>query len=160
MIDPTENAFNSTEYFARVLNHQHRFIHETIAQIKELLRYKFHSESGAQDQIKTVRSLLLYLTHQLEYHFRTEEDHGIFPQILQQLPQHEKKVEAIFKEHPELLEEIGSISNFTELLYKNEEVSFASLVERFKHFEQRLTKHDEKETHLVLDIYNLDIGGN
>lgn len=155
---PSQKPFNSTEYFAHVLNSQHRFIRDTIKQLEDLLQHEHYSNAGAQDQLKTIRALILYLGHQLEYHFKTEEEHGIFPDLVQKNPTLQKKVQALFVDHKKLLEEIVAIGDITESVYKNEALDFEKLHTQFNRFKEHLAHHDEHETHLIMDVYNLDIG--
>jgi len=158
--------------FAREFQVDNRRLRKTRVALEELTRNPAASENH---RLEIVR-LLAELRDQLAIHFALEEACGYFEEIREMAPHLVAQAETLKAEHEDLFESIRRVADEAEKqvtrstpangrLSANRRESgrngqaLARIVRRFQIFDKRLTAHEARDSALMLDAFDTDIGG-
>jgi len=141
-------------FIGHVMDRDHRNIAECLSLIERLLDKKPEPE-----RLTHLRQLTTFLTRRGRQHFNLEERIGELSFVLDDKPWIDAEVQQIRKGHQFLQEKLQDIAVCARALDLGKPASFAALSDQIRSFQTELEQHEEKANRLILDAYNLDIGG-
>jgi hemerythrin len=142
----------STEDIYRKALEEHQAINQTIDRLKTSI----HCEDGRTSQ-KELLAIVSELRGLLQSHFATEEDGGFMAPVLEERPQAETTINALKKEHEEILDEIDSIEQTLASQSASAE-KMEGVCETIKNLIEQLQHHERTEDELIQTAYTQDIG--
>jgi hypothetical protein len=103
---------------------------------------------------------LCQLRDQLALHFSLEEAYGYFEDPIDVAPQLSRAAERLRAEHKELyLDLCDMVERAERMLYDEQHAALALWIgPEFLEFDGRLLSHEERETDLIMEAYDGDIG--
>jgi hemerythrin HHE cation binding domain-containing protein len=112
--------------------------------------------------METARLVELFakLRDQLAMHFSLEEAYGYFEDAISGAPHLSRRAESLRAQHAELFSELCRLAERSEQLpyEKSPARLMSSLSEGFFHFADNLQEHEARESDLILEAMNQDIG--
>jgi len=103
---------------------------------------------------------LCQLRDQLALHFSLEEAYGYFEDPIEVAPQLSRAAGILRAEHKELYLDLCDLSERAERMFYDEQYAALALWlgPEFLDFDRRLRRHEERETDLIMEAYDGDIG--
>jgi len=120
----------------------------------------FGADGATPREPKPVVDLLARLRDQLAMHFALEEAYGYFDDAIQVTPQLTDQALKLRGQHGDLFLQLGAIVEQAEqVLYQEQaEPRLASLARDFYRFCSRFQEHEARETDLIVEVVNQEIG--
>ena len=114
----------------------------------------------APGQCRSHIDKLCQLRDQLALHFSLEEAYGYFDEPVDVAPQLSCQAEKLRGEHKELYLDLCDLVERAERMFYDEQHAALALWigPEFLHFDRQLRRHEERESELILEAYDGDIG--
>ena len=139
---------------ARKMVSEHKIIEDTADQINEIFQEPFEESKLVQ-----LKKLCSSINDCLIKHFKLEEDSGILQDLVEDAPNMSGRVRKHHEEHLSLSEGMKSICEKIQGVTAQDMSLLQALKKDFSLLVVKLKKHEIEENLMVLDTYNLDIGG-
>src|SRR5262245_57946132 len=104
--------------------------------------------------------MLSKLRDQLAMHFSLEEAYGYFEDAIDTAPHLCDRAECLRNQHAELYRQLASLADRAEQLLYHEAASgiLIQMADDYRSFTARFTEHEARESELILEAVNSDIG--
>jgi predicted nuclease with TOPRIM domain len=135
--------------------------HHELRQLLHHAKAMFNRPAWMRVESDRLNELLAKVRDQLAMHFSLEEAYGYFDDAIIAAPHLSRRAEQLRAEHFELFTSLVAIVEEAEQLRyrKPREGEVSGLGERFFEFYAGLQEHESRESSLILEALNEDLGG-
>jgi iron-sulfur cluster repair protein YtfE (RIC family) len=132
----------------RSLLKEHREIRHTLGRIDAMLAHPPEKEARP-DWLQDLTSRLRTLRPELEEHFASEQEGGLFEEIEREMPGMAETSRRLLHEHQEILERLDDLLD-TASVMPPFDVPFQSFVSRARAFSEGLAAHESRENEILM----------
>jgi uncharacterized coiled-coil DUF342 family protein len=125
-----------------------------VALLRDLRELEEATRIPSKENLPALRDRLWATQAHLVEHFRLEEQNGYMDAVRKREPRFERTIQQLAEEHGQLKESLNALIRETEKVKSWDN----ALREAIHEWIERVRSHEARETDLVQDAFNLDIG--